>query len=169
MSLIVNILIGLTDTLLSGDLTMSTKNQGQIVMERRAQARLRPRLHIKRWEILVEIKEPGQTETKKIEGRISLTDFGPLGACVFTNFAVTIDSEVTFTFPEPEPTLFKGKIIYCHEHNLNRKVLSDSAFRFRIGIELKHDNPEQKAKTLQLYLKAAHGHLLVKKKRPVAA
>ena len=80
-----------------------------------------------------------------IEGRVFLNDLSPEGVGCFINVALDKGEQVSLVIEQPKHIYIKGEIIWCSPYARDTKILTQSQFNFRAGIQFKFDDEEEKA------------------------
>ena len=85
------------------------------------------------------------------EARIMLNDFTEKGVDLFTTIKFPFKEEVSLTMESPARFFQKGEIVRCEMAIPSSKIVSDTAYKYRVTIKFKFDSQEQQ-KTVQNFI-----------------
>jgi hypothetical protein len=122
----------------------SSKLKQKAALQRRARERVKPRLHLHK--VRAEIKVTGHARDPQFaEAQVVLNDFSPLGVALFSSAPLMVGDEVALTLEHPKQFYIRGRIISCQEIDATSKVLSQSVWHYRIGVQFTFETEEEKS------------------------
>jgi hypothetical protein len=90
------------------------------------------------------------TPQEVLQVRIVLNDLSGRGVGFFSQKKLEQGAVLEIDCEAPLATKLKGRVIWCHEHNLNSHVLTSNPFMYRAGLQFIFDSPEEEQKLFKL-------------------
>jgi hypothetical protein len=103
--------------------------------KQRDNKRAGPQIHIKRTRAEIMINQGLGKPPLVYPARVVLNDLRPVGIFLFTTAAFPLNQAVAFTMEEPKRFYVNGRIRSCQTLILDRKVISEENYQYRVGIE----------------------------------
>ncbi len=83
--------------------------------------------------------------------RIMLNDFQSKGVDLFSSVKFPFGEDVSLTMEAPARFFQKAKVVRCEQMIPSSKIVSETAFKYRMTIKFVFDSPEQE-KTVQAFV-----------------
>ena len=93
--------------------------------------------------------------------RIMLNDFTPISVDLFTNVKFPYHEEVSLTMEAPTRFFQKAKVVRCEQMIPNTKIVSETAFKYRMTIKFIFDSSDQEKAVLSFVNEIRDKHLKV--------
>lgn len=75
-----------------------------------------------------------------VQCQVVLNDLSPNGVYVFCTSALPVGQKIQMTLEEPKRFFSRGKILSCQMMILDRKVISQQSYPFRIHVEFEFES-----------------------------
>lgn len=108
-------------------------------------------LHIKRTKaeiVLTEGLSMVGTGTS-VPARVVLNDMSPKGLYLFASEQLALGQQIQLTLEEPRRFFAHGKVVSCQNIVMDRRVISEHQFPYRVGIEFLFRNDAERQAVLQ--------------------
>ncbi len=122
----------------------SQRSRALAHQKRKERDRYRQQFHVRRVRAEIKVSEP-MVQSTRSAARVVLNDVTPNGLGLFSEHPVMPGQEVAITLEEPKRFYVRGRVTWCQEYECNTHVLSQTSFRYRVGIEFIFETPEEQA------------------------
>ena len=80
-----------------------------------------------------------------------LNDLSAKGVGLFLSKKIEIGQELQISINEPKPFQARGRVVWCHEHNLNSNIVTENPLKFRAGLLFVFANDEESKKMVEIW------------------
>ncbi len=113
--------------------------------------------HLKRVQCDLKVGGLGAPQ-ELIEARALLNDLSPVGIGIYTAQGIRPGDEATLTIAQPKPFFVKGLVVWCHELEPSKRIISVNSFPYRIGVRFLFQNDEERETVRKFCLELAYNY-----------